>query len=211
MKKTILTILSACLCLGLMSCGFVLSRERQRVREKEVKQALESALTELSSAAEALSTLQNVLGSAARETDPTETGEQAFTVPSFSIESVSAQIGELIKISDYEYTLDKVSLVKDREGEDAVLLEFTFSNKGKEAVAPNYGALSELTQDGAFLWVATVEGLGKGPSVLDLLDPGETETYKMAYKPISKGPLTLTISTMDTIERYVIEFDYPTR
>lgn len=93
----------------------------------------------------------------------------------------------LLKIGDYEALYTGCEIVKDYDGDDTVVINFTFTNKSDEAQSFEWAYYYEVKQGGEDLDYAVVfvsedsfDTLDDG--MIEDVEPGQSKDIKMTYK-----------------------------
>ncbi|NLC65417.1 MAG: DUF5067 domain-containing protein [Clostridium sp.] len=109
-------------------------------------------------------------------------------------------------------TMNSVELGKDWDGEDCIVIDYTWTNNSDETTSWILFSSEQVFQDGQEL---DGTGLENDPN-LDMKDirPGNTiEGIKSAYKPISEGPIEIELSSWDDFwddnDPILVEVEYP--
>ena len=93
----------------------------------------------------------------------------------------------LLKIGDYEALYTGCEIVKDYDGDDTVVINFTFTNNSKEAQSFEWAYYYEVKQgdeelDYAVVFVSEDSYDTLDDSMLEDVEPGQSKDIQMTYK-----------------------------
>ncbi len=122
----------------------------------------------------------------------------------------------LVKIGDYEAIYKGSEIVKDSEGNDAIIISFDFTNKGKEAQSFEWAYYYSVFQEGigldyAVIWVSEDSYDTLDESMRTEVQPGKTVEVQMTYKLRSlTAPVELEFTDLLDKEKDTLSIDLST-